>query len=75
MIACNLLFPRKDESGRYIVQCAGGRFENGEIRHIRKIPYPSGLDHVREVPWITFGGVPIRRRTIDCCGSFDRRYE
>jgi GT2 family glycosyltransferase len=75
MIACNLLFAQKDESNRYIVQCAGGKFEKGKIRHISKIPYPSGLDHVRAVPWVAFGGVLIRRRAIDCCGSFDRRYE
>jgi len=78
IIACNLLYgglPLR-------VQCAGGTFEDGKIDHLNGPVTDSDsegvsqkvLSQVREVKWVTFGGVLIRREVLDACGSFDARY-
>ncbi len=87
MIACDLLYPRKSSRGLWFVQCAGGTFEAGKVDYIgggvdirqgivgeRASEYTPEYSCVREVEWVTFGGVLIRRRVIEACGPIDRRY-
>lgn len=77
IIGCDLLFPRSLSSGGYSVQCAGGTFENGNISHIagRTLEYSHDLRQPREVAWATFGGVYIRRSTLEACGDLDPAYQ
>jgi len=87
MFGTTLLYPAKSESGNYYIQHAGGRFVNGEAIHFggglelfsssasRDLEEDKGqYDRVREVSWITFGGLYIRRALIRDCGSFDPAY-
>jgi hypothetical protein len=86
MLACNLFYPRSAPGDPQRVQCAGGTFRQGQIRHLRgpvqkwKNPTLKGvpaevLRRVRAVDWVTFGGVLIRRELIRACGPFDDRYQ
>lgn len=88
IVACDLLFPVKNDNGLWCIQSAGGRLDDGLISHIgsgvdvgrqkagpRAIGYDDSYRHVREVEWATFGGVYIRREALDMCGSFDERYK
>ena len=75
-IACNLLYPNKLIDNRPVVQCAGGFFSsNGDLSYIHNIAYNDELKQPREVDWVTFGGIFLRRRALDCVGKFDSRYE
>ncbi len=79
MLACNLFYPRSNGAPRR-VQCAGGTYDAGRIGHLHGEIGQSAinfdlLDQVRDVPWVTFGGVLIRRDVIRACGAFDRRYK
>jgi GT2 family glycosyltransferase len=82
-----LLYPRKDSSGNFYIQHAGGQFVNGEAIHFggglelfnsnatRQLVSDEGqYDKVREVSWVTFGGIYIRRSVLDVCGPFDPSY-
>ena len=86
MIACNLFYPTKGAHEPRRVQCAGGQFKDGGITHLRgpvleasdemQDGVPSALlQQTRQVQWVTFGGVLIRRKVIHACGPFDRRYK
>lgn len=89
MFGTTLLYPAKNkETGNYYIQHAGGRFENGEAIHIggglelssgtavRALDEDSGQfdGKIREVPWVTFGGIYIRRSLLVDCGNFDPAY-
>jgi hypothetical protein len=82
-----LLYPAKSNSGNYYIQHAGGKFVNGEAIHFggglelfsssisRELEEDQGqYDKVREVSWVTFGGIYIRRTVINDCNSFDPSY-
>ena len=88
MIACDLLYPFKSPQGRWYVQCAGGYFNGKAIRHIgggvntvqqtaepHAHEYDARFTGVRPAQWVTFGGIYMRRETIDMVGGFDERYE
>jgi hypothetical protein len=77
IVGCDLLFPHRLSSGAFSVQCAGGLFEDSLISHIggRGAPYSYDLRRPREVAWATFGGVLIRRATIEACGDLDAGYQ
>ena len=88
MLACDLLYPFKSPQDRWYVQCAGGTFNGSTISHIgggvntqaqtaeaHAYEYDERFQGVREAHWVTFGGVYIRRETIDMVGNFDTRYE
>ncbi len=87
MFGTTLLYPAKSKAGNYYIQHAGGRFVNGEAIHFggglelfssstsRELEEDKGqYDRVREVSWITFGGLYIRRALISACGPFDPAY-
>jgi GT2 family glycosyltransferase len=84
-----LLYPAKNkDTENYYIQHAGGQFKNGEAIHIggglelssghavRTLEEDSGQfdGKVREVPWVTFGGIYIRRSVLCDCGNFDPSY-
>ena len=88
MVACDLLYPLQRPDGAWLVQCAGGYFNEGKLGYIgggvdveKQIisnaarVYGDDLKQVRRVQWVTFGGVYIRRDVLDACGGFDRRYQ
>jgi len=89
IIGCLLLYPAKDDEGNYYIEHAGGQFdEDGNPDHIgsgvdvqnqkffkEPIIDTGQFDHVREIPWITFGGIYIRRQVLDEIGDFDPSYE
>ena len=84
MIAANLFFPSSTDRVSPCVQCAGGTFEDGKIGWIHgRVADANDSDGisrdilatVRQVSWVTFGGVLIRREVIRACGGFDRRYQ
>jgi hypothetical protein len=87
IIGCDLLFPLQSPSGQWCAQCAGGYFKNGQIGHYgggvnvsegiitsAAYEYDERFSNARPTQWATFGGVYIRRETIDMVGDFDRRY-
>lgn len=87
MLACNLLYPIKSIDGNWLIQCAGGYFEDGKIQYIgggvnvaeqviygTALPLKQDIQKVRRVGWVTFGGVYVRREVLTACGPFDRRY-
>lgn len=87
MLACNLLYPLKASDGAWLVQSAGGYFQDGKIGFIgggvvvanrtgleTAQRYDDNLKKIRLVAWVTFGGVYIRRGVLSSCGRFDRRY-
>lgn len=83
-----LLYPQKTEQNQYIIQHAGGRFEsNGEAVHFggglnlldgranKELEIDQGqYDSLREVAWVTMGGVYIRSSSRDIVGNFDPSY-
>lgn len=82
-----LLYPSKDENNKYYIQHAGGRFINDEAVHfgggldlfsataLRQLEADNGqYDKLREVSWVTFGGIYIRRDVLSACGDFDATY-
>lgn len=82
-----LLYPAKSKQDKYYIQHAGGRFVNGEAIHFggglelfsssanRELEEDQGqYDRLREVSWVTFGGIYMRRSVIRDCGSFDPAY-
>lgn len=82
-----LLYPAKSEQGNYYIQHAGGRFKNGEAIHFggglelfssivsRQLEEDTGqYDRLRQVSWVTFGGIYLRRSVINSCGPFDPAY-
>jgi GT2 family glycosyltransferase len=89
MLGCKLLYPAKDESGKFLIQHAGGKInEDGTAEHFGsgfrmedhkffKTPEADNgqYDKVREVAWCTFGGVYIRREVLDKVGDFDPLFE
>jgi GT2 family glycosyltransferase len=89
MIGCKLLYPAKNENGKFLVQHAGGKInEDGTADHFgsgfrmedQKFFKEPDLDNgqydkVREVAWCTFGGVYIRRKVLDTVGDFDPLFE
>jgi GT2 family glycosyltransferase len=88
LIGCDLLYPLKSPTGRWYVQCAGGYFKDGMLGHIGggvslidgvatqdAYEYDERFSKVRSSQWVTFGGVYIRRTTIDMVGAFDLRYQ
>ena len=88
LIGCDLLYPLQSPSGHWYVQCAGGHFKNGQIGHFgggvaladrtaseAAYKYDERFAKVRRSQWVTFGGVYIRRETIDMVGDFDSRYQ
>ena len=89
MFGTTLLYPAKNrETDNYYIQHAGGRFKDGEAIHIggglelssgnavRALEEDSGQfdGKIREVPWVTFGGIYIRRSLLSDCGNFDPSY-
>ncbi len=87
MFGMTLLYPAKSAQGNYYIQHAGGQFVNGEAIHFgggldlfsssaaRELEEDTGqYDRLREVSWITFGGIYLRRALINQCGSFDPTY-
>jgi GT2 family glycosyltransferase len=83
IIACNLLYPKnsKPQDG-WFVQSGGGGFDKNKINLIGgggkenpKISYTEDLKVVREVEWVTFGGILIQRRLLRTCGKFDSIYK
>ena len=88
LVACDLLYPLKSAAGLWYVQCAGGFFKNGRVTHYGggvslaegvatedAYEYDERFANVRSSQWVTFGGVYIRRETIDMVGDFDERYQ
>lgn len=82
-----LLYPKKDDLGNYYIQHAGGQFVNGEAIHYggglelfnsnstrQLVSDTKQYNKVREVSWVTFGGIYIRRTVINACGPFDPNY-
>lgn len=88
MIACDLLYPIRAASGRWYVQSAGGHFNHGNIGSVGgavdtrnakvrsgALEYDDSYRRIREVDWVTFGGIYMRREILDMCGGFDDRYK
>jgi GT2 family glycosyltransferase len=82
-----LLYPAKSENNNYYIQHAGGKFANGEAIHYGGglELFSSGISRqleedqeqysgLREVSWVTFGGIYLRRAVISDCGPFDPAY-
>jgi GT2 family glycosyltransferase len=82
-----LLYPAKSKQNNYYIQHAGGQFVNGEAIHFggglelfsssanRQLEEDKGqYDQLREVSWVTFGGIYMRRSVIRDCGPFDPSY-
>jgi len=89
MFGCLLLYPAKNESDEYFIQCAGGKFTENKPDH-----FGSGIilenqqkfkdeleadtgqyDITRSVAWTTFGGCYLRREFINSVGDFDPSFE
>lgn len=80
-----LLYPRTTPDGKYIIQHAGGRFnQNGEAIHFgggldlftgeasSELEVDEGqYDKVREVAWVTMGGIYIKKAVRAAIGNFD----
>ena len=89
MLGCKLLYPARDENGKFLIQHAGGKItEDGTADHFgsgfrmedqkffKKPEVDEGqYDKVREVAWCTFGGIYIRREVLDTIGDFDPLFE
>jgi hypothetical protein len=88
ILGMTLLYPVKDEHGHYYIQHAGGRFYNGEAIHFggglelssqsasRELETDKGQydGKIREVAWVTFGGIYLRRSALADVGNFDPSY-
>lgn len=85
IVACDLLYPDRVPGGAWTVQSAGGYFLGGKFGYIggrggsdadsTGIVYGDQFAQPRPTEWVTFGGVYLRRETLDMVGSFDNRYE
>ena len=90
MVGCKLLYPAKNQDGKFLIQHAGGKinedtleadhFGSGfrmEDKQFWKEPEIDNgqYDKVREVAWCTFGGIYIRRSVINQIGNFDPLFE
>jgi len=89
MLGCKLLYPARNEEGKFLVQHAGGKInEDGSADHFgsgfrmedkkfwKEPEIDNGqYDKVREVSWCTFGGLYIRRKVLDEVGDFDPSFE
>ena len=88
LVGCDLLYPLKSAAGLWYVQCAGGFFKNGRVTHFGggvalaegvatadAYEYDARFAMIRKSQWVTFGGVYVRRETIDMVGDFDERYQ
>jgi hypothetical protein len=83
-----LLYPATDKENNYYIQHAGGQFINGEAVHfgggleLHSSRASKGLEadkgqydkKIREVSWVTFGGIYLRRSVITSVGNFDPSY-
>jgi len=83
-----LLYPQKTEEDKYIIQHAGGRFsKNGEAVHFggglnlydgkanQELEIDEGqYDKVREVAWVTMGGVYLKASVRNSVGNFDPEF-
>lgn len=88
ILGTTLLYPAKDEDNNYYIQHAGGQFINGEAVHFggglelhssrasKELETDKGQydKKVREVSWVTFGGIYLRRDVIVSVGNFDPDY-
>ena len=90
MFGMKLLYPAQSTNNKWFIQHAGGRFTtDGEPCHFgvttpRENSTTSGkyepeedngqYDRLREVSWVTFGGLYIRRSVISAVGDFDPRF-
>lgn len=88
MFGTTLLYPAKDNNNNYYIQHAGGQFINGEAVHFggglelncsrasKQLETDKGQydKKIREVSWVTFGGIYMRRSVINSVGNFDPRY-
>jgi len=88
MLGTTLLYPAKDEENNYYIQHAGGQFVDGEAIHFggglelyssrtsKQLESDKGQydGKIREVSWITFGGIYLRRDAINSVGNFDPSY-
>lgn len=88
ILGTTLLYPAKDENNNYYIQHAGGQFVNGEAVHfggglelhssrtIKELETDKGQydKKIREVSWVTFGGIYLRRNVISDVGNFDPSY-
>ena len=89
MFGCLLLYPAKNESNEYFIQCAGGKFTDDKPDHFgsglilenkqafkQELETDTGqYDSTRAVAWTTFGGCYLRREFIDSVGDFDASFE
>ena len=89
MFGCLLLYPAKNESDEYFVQCAGGKFTDNKPDHFgsglilenkqafkQELETDTGqYDTTRAVAWTTFGGCYLRREFINSVGDFDPSFE
>lgn len=90
MFGMKLLYPAKTSNNKWLIQHAGGRFTiDGDPGHFG-VTTPSEntktsgryeseedlgqYDTFREVSWVTFGGLYIRRSLISAVGDFDPRF-
>ena len=82
-VACNLIYPsgppgvEHEAGGAPVVQCAGGVYQSGKITHLGGAGHLVAPEYhqAREVDWVTFGGVYLRRAALDMCHEIDGRYE
>ena len=88
ILGTTLLYPAKDNNNNYYIQHAGGQFINGEALHfgggleLRSSRTSKELEtdqgqydkKIREVSWVTFGGIYLRRSAIASIGNFDPAY-
>jgi GT2 family glycosyltransferase len=88
ILGTTLLYPAKDDNNNYYIQHAGGQFINGEAIHFggglelhssrasKELETDKGQydKKVREVSWVTFGGVYMRRAVLTAVGNFDPSY-
>jgi len=91
IFGCLLLYPLKNQDNEYIVQSAGGVFNEQNIpdhigsgfdmfsknktKEVLVTTNSAEIHKVREVAWTTFGGCLIRRRVINKIGNFSREFE
>jgi GT2 family glycosyltransferase len=88
MFGSKMLYPVRDHEGRPYVQHAGGRFEEGRPVHFGggvhlrlgfidpnyAVVDRGQFDRVREVGWLTFAGLYMRRALLDAVGDYDPRF-
>lgn len=89
MYGCLLLYPAKNDEGKFCIQSAGGKFNKGNPDHFgsglvienksqfkNELEFDEGqYDQVREIAWTTFGGCYLRRTFINSVGGFSPEFE